>query len=420
MEQALKASPATAPIRAPAKAAVSGPGRARALWIALAGLAVLAVAAGLWWSFGRPAPVRYQTAAASTGPVTRSIVSTGMVNPQLTVLVGAYVSGTIQDVFCDYNTRVRRGQVCARIDPRPYQSVVDQDAAALETARAQLVKDQAALDFAAITDRRYRTLLAQDSIARDLVDQAHGALGEALAQVALDRASVAQRAAALEAARINLGYANITSPVDGTVVSRNVTQGQTVAASFQTPTLFLIATDLTRMQVDASVSEGDIGGDLVVGDAATFTVDAYPDHTFKAVVTQIRQAPQTVQNVVTYDVVLTVDNAALLLKPGMTATTRIILARRPQVLRVPNQALRYRPDAAQSHGQRHGAGATGESPRVWVLRDGKPKQVRVSTGLSDDSYTEITGGELRAGDTVITGEAGARTGGAAPAPALRL
>ena len=390
-------------------------------WLVVAGATAAVAGLGVWWVYGRPASPHYSTTAAQVGSVTHSVIASGTVNPQLTVLVGAYVSGTIQDIYCDFNTKVRRGQICARIDPRPYQTVVDGDAAALATARAQRVKDQAALRYAQLNDQRTAVLAAQGWISKDTADQVHSTLDQAAAQVGLDETTINQRAAALSAARINLGYADITSPVDGTVVSRNVTQGQTVAASFQTPTLFLIATDLTRMQVDANVSESDIGGGLRVGDPASFTVDAFPQRTFKASVTQIRQAPQTVQNVITYDVVLTVDNADLALKPGMTATARIIVAQRRNVLRVPNQALRYRPGGLGTAPNGQAPSGHAPAPRVWVLRAGKPVRTTVQTGLADEAFTEIVGGGLKDGDPVITAESGAKAGApAARTPALRL
>jgi HlyD family secretion protein len=259
------------------------------------------------------------------------------------------------------------------------------------------------------------------------VDGARNARDQARAQLVLDNANVQQRQASLQAAQINLGYTKITSPVDGTVVSRNVTQGQTVAASFQTPTLFLIATDLTKMQVDANVSESDIGGSgsaVTEGDAADFAVDAYPDTVFHGVVSQVRQAPQTVQNVVTYDVVIAVDNTALRLKPGMTATAHIITAAHQNVLRVPNAALRYRPGgvrggaAGATPASAQAGGAGGRS--VYVLRDGKPLRVAVRTGLADDARTEIVSGALRAGDAVVVSEQTGAARRAAPRPSLRL
>ncbi len=267
-------------------------------------------------------------------------------------------------------------------------------------------------------------------MSQDVVDQAKSAADQAKAQVQLDQTSIAQRQAALKAAEVNLGYTTIVSPVDGVVVSRNVTTGQTVAASFQTPTLFLIATDLTKMQVDTNVSESDIGG-VQPGERASFTVEAYPDRTFDGSVTQVRQAPQTVQNVVTYDVVVGVDNAQSLLKPGMTATVHVITAERTNVLRVPDQALRFTPggvsggrgEAAKPVGTTGEKGAT-ESAPIWVLRNGQPVQVHVTVGLDDGTNAEIAGGDLRPGDRVIVGEQGGRSGGARngrqSAPRLRF
>ena len=206
---------------------------------------------------------------------------------------------------------------------------------------------------------------------------------------------------------MNLDYTNITSPVDGTVVSRNVTMGQTVAASFQTPTLFLIATDLTKMQVDTNVSESDIGG-IKEGDRATFVVDAFPKRTFAGAVTQARQSPQTVQNVVTFDVVVSVDNSDLALKPGMTASTKIIVDQRNDAIRVPDQALRYAPGGLEGGATPEATAplvtssiGINEAGQLWVLRDGQPKAIWVVLGLDDDSFTEIIKGDLKVGDQVI-------------------
>jgi HlyD family secretion protein len=222
----------------------------------------------------------------------------------------------------------------------------------------------------------------------------------------LDRATV-------ETAKVNLGYTNITSPVDGTVVARNITIGQTVAASFQTPTLFLIATDLTRMQVDTNVTESDIGA-VKVGNDVRFSVEAFADRSFAGEVTQVRQAPQTVQNIVTYDVVVTVYNGDFLLKPGMTATVGIVTDRRAEAVRIPDQALRFAPSSARPSAQ---AGATraagansqpaalaGRAAQVWVLRDGQPTPIDVMVGLDDDTFSELVAGTLKSGDQVIVGE----------------
>jgi HlyD family secretion protein len=373
---------------------------ARRRWptVAAAATALLvAIAAIVWWAFGSGPTVRYTTVAVTTGAVTRAVTATGTVNPVLTIIIGSYVSGVIQDVTCDYNTQVERGQSCAKIDPRPLQTTVDQAKANLAVARAQLEKDKASLSYAKLTLDRAATLLQTSAVSKDSYDAASSNYDQAVAQIALDQATIQQRQSALDAAQVNLDYTNIVSPVDGTVVSRNVTIGQTVAASFQTPTLFLIATDLTKMQVDANVSESDIGG-VSEGDKATFTVDAFPKRTFEGTVTQVRQSPQTIQNVVTYDVVVSVGNADLALKPGLTAATRIVVDERTGVLRVPNQALRYVPG-----GRAIGAP---DRVRVWVLRDDQPTRVRVETGIDDDSYTEIVRGDLKAGDQVIVSEQG--------------
>jgi HlyD family secretion protein len=366
-------------------------------WVAgaVASLVLAAAASAIWWSVGNGAAVHYATMPVTIGPIARSVSATGAVNPELTIIVGTYVSGVIQELSCDYNTQVKRGQTCARIDPRPYQSAVDQAKANLAVAQAQLEKDKASLTYARLTLGRLATLVQTSAVSKDAYDNAKSVYEQALAQITFDEATIQQRQAALDAAQVNLDYTNIISPVDGTVVSRNVTMGQTVAASFQTPTLFLIATDLTRMQVDANVSESDIGG-IKNGDKATFTVDAYPKRLFEGTVTQVRQSPQTVQNVITYDVVISVDNSDLALKPGLTAATRIIIDRRSEVLRVPNQALRYVPTGT----------ALGETkqPRVWVLRDGTPTPVQVTVGLDDDDFTEIVQGELKPDDKVIVAE----------------
>src|SRR5450631_3722526 len=221
---------------------------------------VLVGGAAAYWIANLAAPPRYVTTAVTQGDVVTTITASGSVNPVVVIQVGTYVSGTIETLSCDYNTRVRKGQLCAKIDPKPYQVIVDQDQAELDVAKAQLVKDQANVAYTKINRARLDLLLSEDSTSRDAADAALNAYNQAVALVGLDVAQIAQKVAALKAAQINLDYTDIVSPVDGTVVSRNVTAGQTVAASFQTPTLFLIATDLTKMQVDTNVSESDIAG----------------------------------------------------------------------------------------------------------------------------------------------------------------
>ncbi|MGH9409034.1 MAG: efflux RND transporter periplasmic adaptor subunit, partial [Vicinamibacterales bacterium] len=341
----------------------------------------------------------------SRGDVARAVTASGTVNPVTTVEVGSYVSGVIDSVTCDYNTHVKKGQVCARIDPRPYQSTVDQDQANLAASKAQLSKDQSAAQLAQVEYQRNQDLASKGLVPQDTLDQAKAAAAQAAAQVQVDQTDIAQRAAALESAQVNLGYTTIVSPVDGTVVSRDITTGQTVAASFQTPTLFLIAADLTKMQVDTNVSESDIGG-VSNGQRATFSVEAFPNRTFDGTVSQVRQAPQTVQNVVTYDVVVGTDNPQALLKPGMTATVHLITDERSNVLRVPEQALRFTPGGVTGGGE-NGRGEAAAKPigtsghgakqqaAVWVLRNGDPVKVPVTVGLDDGANAEIAGGAVQ-------------------------
>ena len=376
-------------------------GHRRRTWIAaLAIAAITAGAAAAWWRHSGPAPGSFVSAPVSRGDITRAVTATGTVNPTLTIIVGSYVSGVIQSVSCDYNTIVTAGQVCAKVDPRPYQAILNQYTGQLLRDRAVLGKDRANLE-------RYRKLVAQNSIARQQADDQAYLVQQDEGTVKLDEGLV-------ENAKLNLEYTNIVSPVNGTVVSRNITQGQTVAASFQTPTLFLIATDLKTMQVDTNISESDVGG-ITKGNKATFTVDAYPSRVFEGTVTQIRISPQTVQNVVTYDVVLAVDNADLALMPGMTASTQIIVDQKRNVVRVPDQALRFAPGGLS----RRSTPAAGQG-RVWVLRGGQPVELTVGLGLDDGNFTEILTDDLRPGDQIITAERRGSGGGAAGLPPPRF
>jgi HlyD family secretion protein len=416
MDDRVVISPTSRPAAPPPTTRSSLPGRGaqgRRRWLVIGLMLIAAAAVGVAWRSMRGGEtIHYVTAPVTRGAVTRTVTSTGTVNPELTIIVGSYVSGVIQELYCDFNTEVKAGQVCAQIDPRPYETVVSQDKALLGVAMAQLEKDKANLAYTKLNYERNKWLVERDSVSKDAADLAKNTYDQAQAQVDLDTATIAQRKAELDAADVNLGYTNISSPVDGTVVSRNVTQGQTVAASFQTPTLFLIATDLTRMQVDTNVSESDIGG-IKQGDTATFTVDAFAKRTFEGTITQVRQSPQTVQNVVTYDAVIGAANGDLALKPGMTASTRIIVDQRSDVLRVPNQALRYTPGGIAG-----GASSGPAEARLWVLRDGQPAAVTVAVGLDDETFTEIVKGDLQQGDQVVVGEQRDAGGSTVPLPRL--
>ncbi len=396
----------------------SPPGRrARRYW--LAGLFLVVIAGGgavaAWIKFGPGGAVQYVTTPVTRGAVTRAVTATGTVNPELTIIVGSYVSGVIKELYCDYNTEVRKAQVCAKIDPRPYETVVNQAKANLAIGKAQLLKDQASLGYAKITFERNERLVETHAVSQDALDNARSAYEQAEAQVAFDKATIEQREAELDSAQVNLDYTNIVSPVDGTVVSRNVTMGQTVAASFQTPTLFLIASDLKKMEVDTNVSESDIGG-LKEGNPATFTVDAFPKRTFTGKVNQVRQSPQTVQNVVTFDVVVSVDNSDLALKPGMTAATRIVVDQHPDAMRVPSQALRFMPGGVSVPASESAADST--QARLWVLREGRPVAVPAVIGLDDESFVEIVAGNVKPGDEVIVAERREAAGRPVPPPRL--
>jgi HlyD family secretion protein len=300
---------------------------------------------------------------------------------------------------------VKAGQLCAKIDSRPYEVVVEQNKASLAVARAQLVKDKANLAYTKVAYERSKKLAVTKAVSQDALDASKNVLDQAQAQTGLDEATISLREAELHAAEINLGYTDIVSPVDGTVVSRNVETGQTVAASFQTPTLFLIATDLTTMQVDANVSESDVGS-IKIGSEASFTVESFPNRPFVGRVMEMRQSPQTIQNVVTYDAVISAPNPDTLLKPGMTATVRIVVDKRNDVLRVPDQAFRYSPSPFPDV-MRGPAGAPPDGSgavTLWVLRDGEPRPIAVIPGLDDDANTEIVKGDLREGDEIIVSE----------------
>ena len=361
---------------------------------------VIALALGVYgyWQSNRSSAAHYVTAPVDRGSIVHAVTATGTINPVTVVQVGTYVSGPITEIYADFNTAVKAGQLLAKIDPRPFAAQVALSRAALANSQAQLQKDRANLNYQELTYRRDEQLLNSAVIAHDQLDNQHSVYNQAVAQVALDRAVIQQQEATLRAAELNLNYTNIVSPVDGTVVSRNVDQGQTVAASYQTPTLFLVAQDLTKMQVDTNVSESDIG-DVRFGQAVDFTVDAYTSKSFRGNVAQVRQAPITVQNVVTYDVVVNVPNPELLLMPGMTANVTIVTDRRDDVVRVPQRALAFVPDHRSSWPGTAGRGW--QASQVWIESGGKLHPVRITRGLDDGNYVEVVNGDIKPGDMVV-------------------
>ena len=348
----------------------------------------------------------YQTATVTRGPITQAVTATGTLNPVLNVQVGSQVSGNISKLFADFNSQVKAGQVVAQIDPALFQATVTQ-------AEGDVANAQAALELARINAKRTQDLFARKTSAQADVDQATATLHQA-------EASVKIKQGALDKAKADLDHCTITSPIDGVVISRSVDVGQTVAASLQAPVIFQIANDLTKMQIDSNVAEADVGA-VQVGQDVDFTVDAFPTQTFHGKVVQVRNAPITVQNVVTYDTVIGVTNPDLKLKPGMTANVSIIAARKDNVLQIKNAALRYRPagapqassQTATGHGgsrppaaMRQGGGVrerTSSERTVYVLSGSQPKPVQIKTGISDGVVTEVVEG-LKEGDRVVTAE----------------
>ncbi|HTB68641.1 MAG TPA: efflux RND transporter periplasmic adaptor subunit [Steroidobacteraceae bacterium] len=383
------------------------------LWLGAA-LVLAAIGGGLWWYLGRDHALRYVTARVTRGDIQRTVTMTGALNPVVTAQVGSYVSGNIKSWSCDYNTAVKVGQTCAVIDPLPFQVVVDGDEADVHTSEAQLAKDRVAAVNAKLIYAHDQKLISEGIVSQEQLDTDKSTVDQDLAQIDLDIATVASKKAALHAAQVNLAYTNIVSPVNGMVITRYIDVGQTVVSNLQSSTLFLIGRDMRKMQVDTNVSEADVG-DVKPGQKSNFTVQAYPARTFQGTVRQIREGPITVQNVVTYDVVVDVDNSDFALFPGMTADAHIITAERTNVLRVPLPAIRFTPQGLgrQPGGERRSAPAgTGQRPRrqgrragpparVWVLREGKLVPVNVQTGLDDGTLVEVTSDELRVGDVVV-------------------
>lgn len=353
--------------------------------------------------------VDYETTPADRGTVVAKVTATGNLSALLTVQVGSQVSGRVQELFVDYNSPVKKGQTIAKLDPLFFQAALEQAKALILSAQSNIAKDKAQDVNSKIVLDRTQKLRDAQVIAQSDFDTAKANYDAAEAQVAADQSNLESANATLHQAELNLSYTTIISPIDGIVISRNVDVGQTVAASFQAPTLFVIANDLRHMQVDTNVGESDVGR-LMAGMPATFTVDAYPGKPFTGKLRQIRNASQTVQNVVTYDAVIDVENPNLLLKPGMTANVSFVVEQKNDVVRLRNGALRFAPDPKllAQIGVSLPATPTLASPQqpipkaVWLLRDGKPVRVPVSAGVSDGTWTELLQGDVSPGDMLIT------------------
>lgn len=337
--------------------------------------------------------VHYKTEKITRCTITEFVEASGTINPVNTVSVGSTVSGLIKEIYVDFNSEVKKGQLLAQIDPANFEAQVQQNQAQINNASANLSKLQAIADFDKKQYERYKNLYAKNFVAKSELDEKYSTYKSDLAQINAARAQINQYQASLRTAQTNLSYTKIIAPVDGTVISRKIDLGQPVAASFQAPELFTIAQDLTKMQIEVSVSEADIGK-VKEGQQVKYTLDGYPDSEFFGEVTQVRLSPTTVSNVVTYTVIVDVNNEDLKLKPGMTANVSIITNESVDVICVPNIALKFTPN---SDGQKY------KNQGVWVLDKNKPRRVDIETGASDDSSTEITAKEIAEGDFVITG-----------------
>ena len=392
------------------------------LWITLIVLVLAGGAGAVWWFYfqKKDDKPQYQTSAAKRSNVVQVVTATGTLNALVSVQVGSQISGIIQTLSADYNTPVKEGQVVAQLDPATYKALADQN-------EGELASSEASLELARLNEKRKRDLVKDNAAPQADLDKAVADLHQAEATLLIKKA-------VLEKSRIDLARCTITAPVDGVVIERKVDVGQTVAAAMTAPVLFTIANDLAKMQIEANVSEADIGG-VQIGQTATFLVDAFPGRIFEGKVHLVRYAPVTVENVVTYVTVIDVANPKLELRPGMTATVSIVLARRENVVTVPNAALRFKPSAslgpkkdaaggdtkgggdARTRGPRPAKDMAAASPKrkLYVLEGGEPKPVEVETGITDGVVTEVVSG-LAEGQEVLTSMYSPSTASSAASP----
>lgn len=389
--------------------------------LALGGLLLLALAAGLWLALGggrERETLRYLAEPARRGPLTVTVTATGTVEPTNQVEISSELSGIVRSVAVDFNDRVRVGQPLAELDTDKLEAEVAHARAALAAMRAKVAEARATLAEARRSYDRTRSLAAKEFSTEAALDAARAAWERAQAGLALAEADVEVAEAELLLDETNLRKACICSPIDGVVLSRNVEPGQTVASSLQAPVLFTLAENLASMQLEVDIDEADVGR-VREGQEASFTVEAYQDRRFEARVSELRFAPKTIEGVVTYTAVLELDNSELLLRPGMTATAEVVVARLDDALLIPNAALRFAPPARQEEAEtrsflqrvlphppanvevpRLAEGPAGER-RVWLLRDGAPEAAALRVGASDGTWTEVVEGPLQAGDPVV-------------------
>lgn len=337
----------------------------------------------------------YKSVPVKKRTIIEYVEASGTINPVQTVDIGTQVSGTIKDIYVDYNSKVKKGQLLAQIDPALFQAQVDKARSDLNAARANYEKTKTMLNYEKKNYERYARLYTKNYVSKNDLDLAEANYKSNLAELNAQRAQISQASATLENNLTNLRYTKIISPVDGVVVSRSVDVGQTVAASFQTPTLFMVAQDLTQMQIEVNVSEADIGR-IKVGQEVKYTLDGYANENFYGKVSQVRISPTTVSNVVTYTVVVDVTNTDNKLIPGMTANVSIITNRSEDVVAVPVAAFRFTPKEITG-------GKKFEKQGVWLIgKNRRPQRVEVTSGASDGDYTEIKTGDIKEGDRVIT------------------
>mgnify|MGYP002624793683 CR=1 FL=1 len=360
-------------------------------YITIIGIIIL-VAVGIMF-FIKNGSTKYTTKEITRGTITEYVEASGTIKPINTIAVGTQVSGTVAGIYVDYNSQVKKGQLLAELDPSLFQSNVEQSTAKLNNAQAAYSKAVANLEYKKNNYKRYEHLYAKNYVSRDDVELARSNYLTAQADVAAARAEMKASQATLKNNLTNLGYSKITSPVDGTVISRAVDVGQTVAASFNTPTLFEVAKDLTKMQIETSVSEADIGK-IKVGQEAEYTLDGYPNKIFHGNVTQVRLASTTTNNVVTYTVIISVDNTDGFAIPGMSANVSVITGQVKDVLVVDNKALKFSPAENKQKYENQG---------IWILENNEPVRYDVELGLSDDNNTQIISDKIQEKDKVIIG-----------------
>jgi HlyD family secretion protein len=410
------------------------------------GIVVLVVAAGIVFGFtvlkrSNSNGLQYEKAAIDKGTVTALVDTTGTLNPVTIVDIGSQVSGKIENIYVDFNSQIKAGQVLAELEQLNFQTKVQQNEANYLSSVAAVEKSKVSLENSKRKHERAKSLFEKELISYEEFESAEVQYFSAKADLQSSEARLEQAKAQLDTSKVDLTYTIIKSPIDGVVINRNVNVGQTVAASFQAPVLFQVANDLTKMQVECSVDEADIGR-VKEGQTAQFTVDAFPNDNFTGIVKQVRYSPEVIQNVVTYTTIVDVENPEMKLRPGMTATISIVVGEAKNALRVPNSALRFQPppeviqalfeemrremqtkrgQTANADGQQEGRrpqgnfqmaqgsrGMRSRSPdraRVWIQEEtGKLKMISIRTGVTDNTYTEITGGEIKEGQEVITGE----------------